>query len=541
MEKNKVAWWQQASVYQIYPLSFQDSNGDGIGDIQGIIARLDHIKNLGIDVIWLSPVFQSPMKDNGYDVSDYNDIHPWFGTKQDLKQLIDGVHQRGMKIISDIVLNHTSDQHPWFLDALKTPTSKYRDYYIFRPTINDIQSVFSGPAWSKVPDRDEYYFHFFAKQQPDLNWQHEPLRMELYQILNDWIKFGFDGFRLDVIDLIGKDVDLKQIGHGPYYQAYLKELKQHVFKDAHLFTVGELAGSSAEQAAAVTGFPNGTFSMAFQFSHLWLDEIPHQGKWALKKLDLIDLTKTFTYLDEVYRKQGWNALFMGNHDQPRPVSRYGSERHRYHSQTMLTLAFYGQRGTPFIYQGEEIGMINYPFQTIHDFKDVEAVNYYHDQLGKQSKPAILTSLRAKGRDNARTPMQWDNTAYAGFSTVSPWLPVHPKYKQINVSQDHQSVHSIQIFLKTFLGLRKKHPAFLEGSLSYRQLHPKIYAYERTTNEEGLFILTSFADHPITIMIKDHSSWEVLLTNHPTLTMQEKITLPPFFAGLYLRKKQHAND
>jgi oligo-1,6-glucosidase/glucan 1,6-alpha-glucosidase len=541
MEKNKVAWWQHASVYQIYPLSFQDSNGDGIGDIQGIISRLDHIKNLGIDVIWLSPVFQSPMKDNGYDVSDYSQIHPWFGTKQDLKQLINGVHQRGMKIISDIVLNHTSDQHPWFLDALKNPTSKYRDYYIFRPSINDIQSVFSGPAWTKVSSRNEYYFHFFAKEQPDLNWRHEPLRQELYRILNDWIKFGFDGFRLDVIDLIGKDVDLKQIGHGPYYHTYLKELKEQVFKDAHLFTVGELSGSSAEEAAAVTGYPNGIFSMAFQFSHLWLDEVPHQGKWALKKLDLKDLTQTFKYLNDVYSKQGWNALFIGNHDQPRPVSRYGSEKYRYHSQTMLTLAFYGQRGTPFIYQGEEIGMINYPFKTIDDFKDVESINYYHDQLNKQSKDQILTSLRAKGRDNARTPMQWDASAYAGFSSVKPWLPVHPKFNVINVKADLHAQDSIQAFLKTFLTLRKKHQSFLDGDLSYVELHPQVYAYERTTPQERLLILTSFATHPISITFKDHELWQVLLTNHPTLSLKEKITLPPFFGGLYLRKKNDGND
>ena len=541
MEKNKVAWWQHASVYQIYPLSYQDSNGDGIGDIQGIISRLDHIKNLGIDVIWLSPVFQSPMKDNGYDVSDYKEVHPWFGTKKDLKQLIDEVHQRGMKIISDIVLNHTSDQHPWFLEALKNPKSKYRDYYIFRPKINDIQSVFSGPAWTKVPNRDEYYFHFFAKEQPDLNWQHEPLRQELYRILNDWIQFGFDGFRLDVIDLIGKDIDQKQIGHGPYYHTYLKELKHHVFKDAALFTVGELSGSSAEQAAAVTGYPNGTFSMAFQFSHLWLDEIPHQGKWALKRLDLKDLTKTFQYLDDVYRKQGWNALFMGNHDQPRPVSRYGSEKHRYHSQTMLTLAFYGQRGTPFIYQGEEIGMINYPFKTIQDFHDVESINYYHDQLGKQTKQKIMTSLKAKGRDNARTPMQWDDSINAGFSSGKPWLPVHPQYQRINVKSDLDSTHSIQAFLKTFLALRKKHQVFLDGDLTYRQIHPYIYAYERTTKQESILILTSFADHPVTITLNDPLEWEVLLSNHPSLTLKEKITLPPFFGGLYLRKKNDGND
>jgi len=281
--------------------------------------------------------------------------------------------------------------------------------------------------------------------------------------------------------------------------------------------------------------------MAFQFSHLWLDEIPHQGKWALKRLDLKDLTKTFQYLDDVYRKQGWNALFMGNHDQPRPVSRYGSEKHRYHSQTMLTLAFYGQRGTPFIYQGEEIGMINYPFKSIQDFHDVESINYYHDQLGKQSKQKTMTSLKAKGRDNARTPMQWDDSINAGFSSGKPWLPVHPQFHRINVKNDLDSTHSIQAFLKTFLALRKKHQVFLHGDLTYRQIHPYIYAYERTTKQESILILTSFADHPVTITLKDHLAWEVLLSNHPSLTLKEKITLPPFFGGLYLRKKNDGND
>lgn len=541
MEKKHITWWQRASVYQIYPLSFQDSNGDGIGDIQGIISRLDHIKGLGIDVIWLSPVFQSPMKDNGYDVSDYRAVHPWFGTKADLQQLVDAVHKKGMKIISDIVLNHTSDQHPWFIDALKNPNSPFRDYYIFRPSINDIQSVFSGPAWTKVPTRDEYYFHFFAKEQPDLNWQNPTLRKELYKILKEWLSFGFDGFRLDVIDLIGKDIDRKQIGHGPFYHAFLKELKDEVLHDTNLFTVGELSGSSAEQAAAVTGYPNGTFSMAFQFSHLWLDEQPHKGKWALKKLDLKDLRNTFQYLDSVYRKQGWNALFMGNHDQPRPVSRYGSERHRYHSQTMLTLAFYGQRGTPFIYQGEEIGMLNYPFKRIESFKDVESINYYHDQLGKQSKAQVLKSLQAKGRDNARTPMQWDQTQHAGFSKVKPWLPVHPTYQSNNVMSDQLAQHSIQRFLKTFLALRKKHDVFIDGTLSFRDLHQDVYAYERTSPDASILILTSFANHKLKITLPDANHWQLLLSNHPTLSLQEKITLPPFFAGLYLRKKNDGND
>jgi oligo-1,6-glucosidase len=541
MEKTLNHWWQQATVYQIYPLSFQDSNGDGIGDIPGIISRLDHLQALGIDVIWLSPVFASPMKDNGYDVSDYREVNPMFGTKKDLKQLVDAVHARGMKIISDIVLNHTSDQHPWFIDALNNPQSPYRDYYIFRKTINDIQSVFSGPAWHKVPTRDEYYFHFFAKEQPDLNWQNPALRKALYAILNEWIAFGFDGFRLDVIDLIGKDIDQKIISQGPHYQTFLAELKTNVLQDASLFTVAELSGSTIEQASKVTGGPpTGTFSMAFQFSHLWLDEQPGQGKWALKPLSLTDLQQTFTHLDHVFKQSGWNALFMGNHDQPRPVSRYGSPQHRYHSQTMLYLAFYGQRGTPFIYQGEEIGMLNYPFKSIHGFKDVEALNYYQDQLGKQSKTKILTPLKAKGRDNARTPMQWNRSLHSGFTTGKPWLNVHPQYRNINVITDAKSPHSIQAFLKTFLALRKSKEVFFNGDLDFLNLHPSVYAYTRTNKQEQILILTSFARQWIKFDWLEANQWTPLLVNDHRVKLIQAMKIPPFFGGLFIRKLGYGN-
>lgn len=541
MEKNTLRWWHHASVYQIYPLSFQDSNGDGIGDIPGIITRLDYLKALGVEVIWLSPVFASPMKDNGYDVSDYREVNPMFGTKADLKQLIEAVHARGMKIISDIVLNHTSDQHPWFVDALRNPNSPYRDYYIFRPQPNDIQSVFSGPAWHKVPGREEYYFHFFAKEQPDLNWQNPSLRQELYAILNEWLAFGFDGFRLDVIDLIGKDIDTKQIACGPFYQTYLAEIKTHVLSNANLFTVGELAGSSAPQAAAVTGGPpQGVFSMAFQFSHLWLDEQPGQGKWALKPLALQDLAKTFTYLDGVYRQAGWNALFMGNHDQPRPVSRYASERHRYHSQTMLMLAFYGQRGTPFIYQGEEIGMLNYPFRHIDEFKDVESINYYHDQLGKQSPQAIMTSLRAKGRDNARTPMQWDGSNHAGFTKGTPWLNVHPRYRSINVAQDLKSSHSIIKFYQEFLAFRKQNPIFIHGTLTFYDLHPDVYAYARVDEQEAILIIASFSKKRLKISLPDDGEYFPIMTNDKSVKLKQHMMIPPFFGGMYRKTFPHAN-
>ncbi len=536
MEKRSIAWWKRASVYQIYPLSFQDSNGDGIGDIPGILSRLDHLQTLGIDVIWLSPVFTSPMKDNGYDISDYSSIHPWFGTKEDLKKLVDAVHARGMKIISDIVLNHTSDQHPWFIDAINNPKSPYRDYYIFRKQPNDIQSVFSGPAWSKVPNRDEYYFHFFAKEQPDLNWQNPQLRQTLYRLLKDWLAFGFDGFRLDVIDLIGKDIDAKRIGCGPHYQTHLEELKTWVFHDDNLFTVGELSGSTPSQASLVTGGPpEGVFSMAFQFSHLALDEQPQLGKWALRPLQLKEMQATFQALDDVFSQRGWNALFMGNHDQPRSLSRYGSPQYHYQSQTMLFLAFFGQRGTPFIYQGEEIGMMNYPFTSLHEFRDIESIQYYQHTIGQQSHEQIMQSLKAKSRDNARTPMQWNDQPFAGFSSHSPWLPVHPLFREYNVEKDRHASYSIQHFLSAFLMFRKHQDVFIDGTLHYRTFHEKIYAYERRNHKTSILILTSFSEQPITLHFPDAEDWTPILTNDNHVKLTKEMELPPFFGGMYQRK------
>lgn len=542
MGKNTLRWWQRASVYQIYPLSFQDSDGDGFGDLPGIISRLDHIKHLGIDVIWLSPVFQSPMKDNGYDVADYRAVNPLFGTKDDLKQLVDAVHQRGIKIITDIVLNHTSDQHHWFLDAVNNMNSPYRDYYIFRKQINDIESLFSGSAWTKVPTREEYYFHFFAKEQPDLNWQNPKLRSELYSILKEWLTFGFDGFRLDVIDLIGKDIDKKIIGHGPFFSEFLKEMGAAVFNDANIFTVGELSGSSPEQAALVTGGPpTGILSTAFQFSHLWLDEQPGKGKWALKKLAIPDLENTFMRLDATFKKRGWNALFMGNHDQPRPVSRYGSSRYRYRSQTMLFLAFHGQRGTPFIYQGEEIGMLNYPFKRIGQFKDIESINYYHANLGKESKRNLIASLKSKGRDNARTPMQWNKQKNSGFTAGIPWLRVHPQYRKINVETDAKARDSIQTFLKEFLAFRKTTDVFTDGDLHYLHFHQDVYSYIRESKNDAILIIASFSRRTITFSFPDFADWIPILTNDKGVELTEKSKIPPFYGGLYRRRTNYGHD
>ena len=537
-------WWKNAFVYQIYPLSFCDSNHDGIGDIPGIISKLDYLKQLGIDVIWLSPVFQSPMEDNGYDIANYDEVNAMFGTKADLKRLVDEVHARQMKIISDVVVNHTSIQHPWFQEALKDKQSPYRDYYIFSKTPNELTSIFSGPAWEKNPyDESEYYFHLFAKGQPDLNWSHPPMREAIYAMINRWLDFGFDGFRLDVIDLIGKQIDQKQMVHMPTLMTHLHEMYTRCFKGRDVFTVGELAGSTVEQAAQITDAQSGFLTMGFQFSHLWLDEVPGQGKWALKPIAWPELKKLMARLDTVFSKQGWNAIFMSNHDQPRPVSRYGNDqKYRLESMKMLILLFYGLRGTPFVYQGDEIGMTNYPFKKLDEFNDIESINYAKEALSKgQMMEQVMHSLQAKGRDNARTPMQWDASNYAGFSTHQPWLAVNPNYPFINAETDIKNKNGIYRFLQTWITYRKKHPAFIEGNLVIHELdHEHVIAYSRTTQSESILILLNTSEHAIPfscVMFKDYL---FELGNGLGIELDAKVILPPYFAGVY-RKGNHGND
>jgi oligo-1,6-glucosidase/glucan 1,6-alpha-glucosidase len=537
------SWWKNAFVYQIYPLSFCDSNGDGIGDIQGIISRLDYLKELGIDVIWLSPVFQSPMEDNGYDISNYDDVNPMFGTKADLQQLIQEVHRRGMKIISDVVVNHTSIQHPWFQHAMKNKQSPYRPYYIFSKTPNDITSIFSGPAWEKNPyDPTEYYFHLFAKGQPDLNWSFQPMREAIYAMINRWLDFGFDGFRLDVIDLIGKQIETKQPIHMPTLMKYLKEMYEACFKGRDVFTVGELAGSSVEQASHITDETNGFLTMGFQFSHLWLDEMPGQGKWALKSIDWVELKKLFVKLDAVYAKQGWNAIFMSNHDQPRPVSRYGNDQHyRLQSMKMLMLLFYGLRGTPYVYQGDEMGMTNYPFVALNEFKDIESLNYAKEAIAHgKTLDQVMVSLRAKGRDNARTPMQWNNAPHAGFSTRQPWLAVNPNFVSINAESDRNNKDGIYRFLQTYITYRKKHAVFSMGDVQFSFIdHPHVVAYTRTSSEESILILLNTSPLSIPFSLSMFSDYHFELGNGRSITLNQQTILPPYFGGVF-RKGNHGH-
>ncbi len=541
MEKS-IAWWKRAIVYQIYPLSFKDSNDDGIGDIQGIISKLDYIKSLGVDVIWLSPIYKSPMDDNGYDISDYLKINPMFGTMEDAKQLIEKVHEKGMKIIMDLVINHTSDEHPWFIQSKKKDSS-YRDYYIWREKPSDIGSVFGGPAWTYDDTSDSYYFHLFSQRQPDLNWQHEPLRRDIYHIVNTWLDYGIDGFRLDVIDLIGKDVDQKILSDGPYLETYLKELYTTCFKDRDMMTVGEMPGLSIERASELTDENNGYLNMIFQFSHISLDEIPHQGKWALKDLDLIELKKVFGKAQTIFSKKGWNSLFLANHDQPRVVSRYGSELYRYESATMLATMIYGQQGTPYIYQGEEIGMTGVAYE-IDDYQDIETKNIYKILKAQgKSDHDIMASIHKKSRDNSRTPFQWNHTPYAGFSKTEPWLKVNPNYININVENELSQEKSVLHFYKKLIKIRKDNQVFYDGIYQcLNENDPYLYAYVRKNQDQTVLILCSFEKDEKIFDLLGLNIKQTLLSNQSFELLHGKIICPPYFAGIFLiGDESYAND
>ncbi|MDX9808001.1 MAG: alpha-glucosidase [Acholeplasma sp.] len=527
MEKNR-----KAVVYQIYPLSFKDTNHDGIGDINGITSELDYLRDLGIDVIWLSPVYQSPMDDNGYDISDYYQINPMFGSKADLMVLLTTAHQKGLKVIMDLVLNHTSDEHVWFKEALKGKDNPYYDYYIWSEKPSDITSVFSGSAWQFVPHLNAYYFHLFSVKQPDLNWQNPRLRQEIYQMINHWLDLGFDGFRLDVIDLIGKDVHQKQLADGPYLETYLEELYESCFKGKEVFTVGEMPGISLKRANEITATQK-ALDMVFQFDHIALDEVQGQGKWVLKKLDLIALKQTLNHTQQLFKHQGWASLFWSNHDQPRAVSRYGNpkEPYRKDSAKMLFTLLFGMKGTPYIYQGEEFGMTGIQLP-IEDYRDIETKNIYQELKTKGWPEAdIMNSIYAKGRDNSRTPMQWNDSAYGGFSTVTPWLKVNPNHIWINRDLDSKDPNGILSYLKTLLKLRKQYDVFTDGDFHLLEdQNPNLFIYERTTPKERVLVVCNWTSANIENPIKV-DNLDILLTN-----ANEHNTLKPYYATIFYEKR-----
>ncbi|NSA86143.1 oligo-1,6-glucosidase/glucan 1,6-alpha-glucosidase [Clostridium beijerinckii] len=447
-------WWKESVVYQVYPRSFNDSNGDGIGDLRGIIEKLDYLKELEIDVIWLSPVYESPNDDNGYDISDYEDIMDEFGTMEDMDDLIKEGNKRGIKILMDLVVNHTSDEHKWFIEAKKSKDNPYRDYYIWRDPVNgeepnDLRSTFSGSAWQYDKTTGQYYLHLFSKKQPDLNWENEEVRNRIYKMMNFWIDKGIGGFRMDVIELIGKIPDKKVTHNGPKLHEYIREMNKKTFGGKDLLTVGETWGCTTEIAKKYSNPDDSELSMIFQFEHILLDQQPGKEKWDLKPLELLDLKKALSRWQVELEGTGWNSLFWNNHDVPRIVSRWGNDKeYRVESAKMLATLLHGMKGTPYIYQGEELGMTNVRFESLEDYKDIETLNMYNERKKQgYTHEDIMLSIYTKGRDNARTPMQWDDSQNAGFTSGQPWLKVNPNYKEINAELQLKDENSIFNYYK----------------------------------------------------------------------------------------------
>ena len=501
---NNKKWWQNSVVYQIYPRSFQDSNGDGIGDIQGIIKRLDYLQELGIDAVWLSPVCKSPQDDNGYDISDYQDIDPMFGNLDDMEQLINEAKKRNIRIIMDLVLNHSSDEHRWFTEAKKSKDNPYHDYYVWRDGEegvypNDMNSVFGGPAWEWVPELKQYYFHQFSVKQPDLNWENPKLRREIYDMILWWMDKGVGGFRLDVIDQIAKEPDLKITNNGPRLHEFIQELSRETFQKGDLITVGEAWGADIDRAKLYSKPDGSEFSMVFQFEHMMLDQEPGKEKWDFCPLPFVKLKKCLEKWQKELHGCGWNSLFWDNHDLPRIVSRWGNDKeYRVESAKMLATILHGMEGTPYVYQGEELGMTNVRFESIEQYQDIEIRNMYRERLEKgYAEKDIMESIYAKGRDNARTPMQWDDTENAGFTTGTPWLGVNPNYTEINARSQLHDENSVFHYYKKLIHLRKENRIFIEGDFTL--LLPEdenIFAYVREYEGRKLLVAANFTDKEV---------------------------------------------
>ncbi len=546
----KRIWWKEAVAYQVYPRSFMDSNGDGIGDIQGVIAKLDYLKNLGIDVIWVSPIYQSPNDDNGYDISDYQDIMDEFGTMEDFDQLLDEVHKRGMKLIMDLVINHTSDEHPWFIESRSSKDNPYRDYYIWHPgkkgeEPNNWESIFGGSAWEYDKSTKEYFLHVFSKKQPDLNWENSDVRKELYQMVNWWLDKGIDGFRVDAISHIKKIAGLPDLPNPmqkkyvPSYnghmnregiQDFLKELKDETFANYDIMTVGEANGVSIEEADEWVGEENGKFNMIFQFEHLDL-----WGKNTDTGLDIHALKKIMTKWQTGLNGLGWNALFLENHDQPRSLSTWGnSKEYRVESAKGLATMYFLMQGTPFIYQGQEIGMTNVQYPFIEDYNDVDAKNLFKRQT-KEGVPVeeIMEIIWKTGRDNSRTPMQWSTGKNAGFSNGDPWLQVNPNYKEINVEKEMQNPDSIYHYYKKLIALRKELEVLIYGRYDIiLEGHDQVYAYTRTLDDETVVIITNLFAEVVELMLPadlENKTKDLLLSNYDQF---EANKLQPYEARVY---------
>ena len=554
MEKR---WWKESVVYQIYPRSFCDSNGDGIGDLNGITSKLDNLKELGVDVIWLSPVYKSPNDDNGYDISDYQDIMDEFGTMEDFDRMLATAHEKGIKIMMDLVVNHTSDEHKWFIESRKSTDNPYRDYYIWRPAKEDGSlpnnwgSCFSGPAWEYDKTTDMYFLHLFSKKQPDLNWDNPVVRQEVFDMMNWWLEKGVDGFRMDVISLISKEqpeLPDKEPGingyatfnvsaNGPHVHEYLQEMRQKALNNADTITVGECSGVTLEEAKKYARSDEKELNMVFQFEHMDVDSDEKAGKWTTRKMDLRDLKKILTRWQKGLQDIAWNSLYWENHDQPRSVSRFGNDSDEYReiSAKMLATCIHMMQGTPYVYQGEELGMTNCPFNTLENFRDLESINAFHEltEQGKMTEEEMMAAIGYKGRDNARTPMQWDDSANAGFSgaDATPWIMVNPNYTKINAKDQVSREDSVFKYYQKLIKLRHESDLIVYGTYDLILDDDKdIYAYIRTLGDEKLIVYCNFSENTREVELSEEfTDGKILISNYNDAKVSEKITLRPYEA------------
>ena len=552
MEK---AWWKESVIYQIYPRSFCDSNGDGIGDLNGIRSKLDYLQKLGINVIWLSPIYKSPNDDNGYDISDYQDIMDDFGNMNDFDLLLKEAHEHGIKIVMDLVVNHTSDEHKWFIESRSSKDNPKRDYYIWREPKdgkepNNWGSCFSGSAWEYDEKTGMYYLHCFSKKQPDLNWDNEKVRDEVFNMMTWWCEKGIDGFRMDVISMISKVPglpdgnkgegalygDLSNTTNGPRVHEYLQEMRKRVLSKYDLITVGECAGVTIEEAKKYANLDNSELNMVFQFEHTGLD-YDERGKWTTKRFYLPDLKANLSKWQNELEGQAWNSLYWDNHDQPRIVSRLGDDSPL--SAKCIATVLHMMKGTPYIYQGEELGMTNYPFKSIDECRDIEILNAHKELVGggRMSEEDLMDGIRSKGRDNARTPMQWDDTKEAGFTTGKPWIGVNPNYKTINAKAELEDKTSVFYYYQKLIQLRRNSQwsdIIVYGTYNLLDKEDEnIFAYTRQLGDRKILVVCNVSANEVQYKLDfDVEGKACLIRNCDNLDLEKEMKVPAWFAGVW---------
>ena len=550
MEKK---WWKESVVYQIYPKSFKDSNGDGVGDIRGIIQKLDYLKELGVNVLWISPMLESPQDDNGYDISDYRRIYEEYGAMEDYEELLCEAHKRSIRILMDLVVNHTSDEHNWFIESRKSKDNPYRDYYIWKDPVNGKEpnnwgGAFGGSAWEYDPQTQMYYLHLFSKKQPDLNWENEKVRQEVYDMMKFWCEKGIDGFRMDVISMISKDQRFPDgemnnglygdfgpyCVHGPRIHEFLQEMNQKVLSKYDIMTVGETAGVTIEEAQKYAGDDRNELNMVFQFEHVE-SGCGDYGKWTTVKYDFKEFKNIMIKWQEELQGKAWNSLFLGNHDQPRSVSRFGNDNpvYRETSAKMLATCIHMMQGTPYVYQGEELGMTNIYFDKLEDYRDIESINYFEEftESGLMTPEHMMKCLMLRSRDNARTPMQWDDSKQAGFTEGEPWIKVNPNYKKINAAQQLEDPDSVFHYYQKLIRLRKEKDIIVYGEFEplYRE-DEQIFAYTRKQDQEKLLTVCNFSDKNAEVEVpEEFKGAECLITNLGRKEFERKIVLNPYEA------------